>query len=83
MHDVGVGGPAGISHPPEGRDDRVVVVAEVAPGEDASPMDRHRLDDDHPGAAERPLPVVPDVALSGQAALGHVGGMGPERDPAP
>ena len=81
--DVGVRGPAGIGHAPEGRDDRVVIVAEVAPGEDPRPVDGHRLDDDHPGAAERALPVVPDVALAGQAALGHVGGMGPERDPAP
>ena len=81
--DVGVRGPAGIGHPPEGRDDRVVVGAEVAPGEDARAVDGHRLDDDHPGAAERALPVVPEVALAGQAVLGHVGGMGPERDPAP
>ena len=82
-HDVGVRRPAGVGQPPEGRDDRVVVVAEVAPGQDPGAVDRHRLDDDHPGAAERPLPVVADVALAGQAALGHVGGVGAEGDPAP
>ena len=45
-------------------------------------MDRDRLDDDHPGAAERPLPVVADVPIAGQPGLGHVRRVRPERDPA-
>ena len=45
-------------------------------------MDRHGLHDDHPGATERPLAVVADVPLAGQAALGHVRGVRPEGDPA-
>ena len=80
--DVRVRLATGVGHAPEGRDDRVVVVAEVAAGQDAGPVDRHRLDDDHPGAAERPFAVVADVALAGQAVLGHVRGVGAERDPA-
>ena len=81
--DVGVRGPAGVGHAPEGGDDGVVIGAEVAPGEDTRPVNGHRLHDDHPGAAERAFPVVPDVALPRQPALGHVGGVSPERDPAP
>ena len=36
------------------------------------------LDDDHPGAAERAFAVVADVAFTGKAVLGHVGGVRPE-----
>ena len=60
----------------------VVVVPEVAAGQDAGAMDRHRLDDDHAGPAERPFAVVADVPFAGQTALGHVRGMGAEGDPA-
>ena len=45
-------------------------------------MHGHGLDHDHPGATERPLAVVADVPVAGQPALGHVGGVRPERDPA-
>ena len=81
-HDVRVGRPAGIGQPPECRDDRVVVVPEVAAGQDGGPVDRHGLHDDHPRATERALAVVADMALAGQPALGHVRGVRPERDPA-
>ena len=62
--------------------DGVVVVAEVAPRQHRGPVDRHGLHDDHPGTTERPLPVVADVPLAGQPALGHVRGVRPEVDPA-
>ncbi len=45
-------------------------------------MHRHGLDDDHPGPAEGALAVVGAVPIAGQPVLGHVGGVGPERDPA-
>src|SRR6185503_8700980 len=74
---------AGIGEATEGRDDRVVVVAEVAPREDSGPVDGHWFDHDHPGTAEHALPVVADMALPGKAVLGHVGGVCPKGDPAP
>ena len=81
-HDVGVRVPTGVGQLPEGRDDRVVVVPEVAARQDRGPVHGHGLDHDHPCATERALAVVADVAFPGQAALGHVGGVRPERDPA-
>ena len=80
--DVGVRLSAGVGHAPEGRDDRVVVVPEVAAGQDARAVDRDRLDHDHPGATEGPFAVVADVALTREAVLGHVRGVRPEGDPA-
>ena len=56
---------ARVGEPSEGRDDRVVVVAEVAAGQDRRAVDRDGLDHDHPRAAERPLPVVADVSIAG------------------
>ena len=82
MHDVRVRLAAGVGQAAEGRDDRVVVGPEVAPGQDGGPVDRHRLHDDHPGAAERSLAVVADVPLAGQAVLGHVRRVRAEVDPA-
>ncbi len=81
-HDVRIRVAAGVGESAERRDDGVVVVAEVAAGQDGRSVDRHGLHDDHPGATERPLAVVADVPLAGQPALGHVGGVGPEVDPA-
>ena len=60
----------------------VVVGTEVASREDRRGVHGHRLDDDHPGSAERPLSVVGDVALRRQPALAHVRGVGAEVDPA-
>ncbi len=57
------------------------LVAEVAAREDRGAMHRHRLDHDHGGAADRPLEVVVQMALAGQAALGHVGGVRAEGQP--
>ncbi len=81
--DVAVGGiPTGIRQSPEPRNDRIVVDPEVAAREHGGPMDRHRLDDDHAGTAERAFPVVGDVTIGDQTALAHVGGVGAEVDPA-
>ena len=72
----------GVGEAAECRDDRVVVVAEVAPRQDRGAVDRHGFHDDHPGAAERAFAVVADVAVTGKAVLGHVGGVRTERDSA-
>ncbi len=42
----------------------IVVVAEVAAGQDRRAVDRHWLHHDHPRPAECPLPVVADVAIA-------------------
>ena len=62
-HDV-AGLVAGVGQPAEVRDDRVVVDPEVAAGEDGRPMDGDGLDHDHPGPAQRALPVVRDVTVA-------------------
>ena len=62
--DAGPGVATGVGEAPERLDDRVVAGAEVAACQDRGPMDRHRLHDDHPDAAQRPLTVVADVPLA-------------------
>jgi hypothetical protein len=81
-HDAGSGLAAGVGEASEGLDDGVVARPEVAARQDRGPMDRDRLHDDHPDAAERTFAVVADVPCAGQAVLGHVGGVRPEIDPA-
>ena len=66
---------------PESRNDRVVRVAEVAASEHRCRVHRHGLDHDHGRAAASALDVVREVLTSGQAALAHVGGVGPEHHP--
>ena len=63
-HGVGVGLAARVGETSEGRDDGIVVVAEVAAGQDRGAVDRHWLHHDHPRPAECPLPVVADVAIA-------------------
>jgi hypothetical protein len=59
----------------------VVRVAKVATGEDAGGVGGDRLADDHRGAAPGALGVIAQVALTGQAGLCHVGGVGAEIEP--
>jgi hypothetical protein len=71
---------AGLGDGPEGRDDGVVLVAEVAPCQDPGAMGGYGLDHDHRGASTCPLGVVAQVPRAGQAVLGHVRGVGAEHD---
>ena len=72
---------AGLCDAAEVGDERVVVDQEVAPGQHAGGVGGDGLDDDHRRAAERPLAVVGEVAVAGSPTLGHVRGVGAERDP--
>jgi len=57
---------------PEVGHDGIVVVAEVSADDDGGAVHRHGFDHDHRGTAPRPLAVVAEVALAGQALLAHV-----------
>jgi hypothetical protein len=71
----------GVGDAAEVRNHAVVAVAEVAAGQDTGGVGRDGLTDDHRGAATGPLCVVAEVALTGQAVLGHVGGVSAEVEP--
>ena len=69
---------AGLCDAPEGRDDRIVLGAEIAAGQDAGLMHRRGLDDDHGRPTARPLAVIAEMALRGQALDAHIRRMGAE-----
>ena len=64
----------------EVRDDRVVLVAEVAAGQHPGSVRRRRRDDDHRRAATGAFAIIAEVAVDGQATLAHVGGVCAKHD---
>jgi hypothetical protein len=62
------------------RDDFIVAMTEVAPGQHRGWMDRHWLDYDHRRAADGAFLVISAMTLAWQAQVGHIGGVCAEDD---
>jgi len=57
------------------RNDFIVAVAKIAPGQYCSRVYRHRFDHDHRRAADGAFFVIAAVTFTRQPKFGHVGGM--------
>ena len=80
LQDGGAVSMDGVGYLAEMGNDRIVAVAKVTAGEYCRGVHRHRLDDDHGGAAYCAFLVVTLMALAGQAHIRHVGGVRTEHN---